>query len=902
MLARTRSTIAAACLILVLALSSTSTAGTTGKIAGTVTDHLGNPVIGATVLLLGTPYGTMTDANGEYFIINLQPGTYDLQARIVGMETRTIEGVQVLADLTSRIDFHLASETVGHTYIQVTDQRSLILKEVTTTLSIVDRQEIRTMPVAGLQDLMVRQAGSTLHDGILHVRGGRTGEVAYLVDGVSQIDPINNTMFAELPLSAISETSVMSGGFGAEYGNAQSGVVNIVTREGSEQFTGELLLSGNNWSALGLSDESGWSQGGPFREKRLNLEAAVGGPEPLTSSLLPAIGVSVPGEVRFFASAEWLQIGGGREGDGYWMNEWEERLVLSAKLTHRITPATRLNLSCYYDNRDYGWVDWAWNRYETPYIDEDTGDTLAWGENVEWGLPSRFMDNYSITASLTRTLSENSFLELRLNHLQNYFYYRIRSQDGGFIGEGYDHDDWLGYTPYRVQDTDGFYRDGHHRFVWGDQKSLTYSMALDLTSQVSPQHQIKAGVEARYFDVYDFSVDAASGGNIYLNEYHSFPNSGGIYVQDRMEYRGMIVNAGLRFDYFDPNFDSYPADPGNPVQPGTTPEDPDHIIDPVSVPIKYHVSPRIGFSHPVTERDVLHFTYGHYFQNPGFFQMYYGSDYDLSGGFPLVGNPDLEPEETVSYEVGVRHQFDDVTLLGVTGFYKDITGLVDTERNFYSAVDAYDRYINSDYGNVRGAELNLLRRPRGFWSFNLSYSYAVAKGKSSSAAQNYLYAWAGWILPRRESYLDWDQRHTANLELDFRVPEGEGPRLAGYPFLEGFGAHISWRWGSGFPYSQSGQGTAQPEINGRRFPWTMSTDLRLNREFRLGPLMMDAFMEVRNLFDRRNLVRTDLVDVAWYDADQDGDGEPDHDPTGATGDQRVYDRHRQIRFGLGLSW
>ena len=914
-----RSRATAFSLVLVLVAALAANAGTTGKIVGRVTDENGTPLIGATVLILGTQYGAMTDPNGEYFIINLAPGTYDVQARMVGMEEVTRAGVEVIADLTTRADFALPPDVVGETVIEVSGQRPMILRDVTTSLHVVTRDEIRTMPVAGLQDVVTRQAGATDRGG-LHLRGGRSGEVVYLVDGMSQMDPTGNAFFAELPMSAISETSVITGGFGAEYGNAQSGVINIVTREGGSRYSGELMFNGNDWSSLGLGDPLDWSSlsfdtlypgtdsaeiqvpryGGPFREARLNFEGAVGGPEPLTSYLLPAMGLDIPGDMSLFASAEYLEIGGGEGGDGYWMNGWQERFVANGKLTYRVNPRTKLNFSYYYDDRNYGWVDWAWIRYETPYIDEETGDTIAYGEDVMWGLPTRYMDNWSATASLTQTLSDATFLEFRVRQHQDYFYYRIQDPDGGYIGDEYSFDDWLDYTPPRVQDTDGFYRDGHSRFTWGDRKSITSSARLDVTSQVSQQHQIKAGIEAKYFDVYDYSVDTASGGNIYMNEYRSFPNSGSVYIQDKMEYRGMIVNAGLRFDYFDPNFDEYPADPTNPVQPGTTPDDPDHIINPISVPIKYHLSPRIGFSHPITERDVLHFTYGHYFQMPNFRLMFYGSDYDLSGAFPLVGNPDLEPEETVSYEVGVKHQFDDVTLLDVTGFYKDITGLTDTEKNFYSAVDAYDRYVNGDYGNVRGAELTLMRRPSNFWAVNLSYTYSLAKGKSSSTGQNYTYAWAGWIIPKTESYLNWDQRHSANVDFDFRIPQGEGPLLGDYPFLEGFGAHVTWTWGSGFPYSASGQGTAQPEINGERYPWTMNTDLRVNKRFWTGPISLDFFCEVRNLFDRRNI--DTIIDIAWYDADQDGDGEPDHDPTGSQDNQTAYGTHRQIRFGLGIEW
>ena len=906
---------------LVLFVALSVTAGTTGKIAGRVTDDAGNPLVGATVMVVGTSYGAMTDANGEYFIINLQPGQYAVQASMVGMSAKTAEGVAVVVDQTTPMNFSLDPATVGNTTITVTDSRGLIMMDATETFHVVGRDEIKTLPVAGIADVVNRQAGATNRGG-LHMRGGRAGEVTYMIDGVAQIDPTSRSFTSSVPMSGVAETAVISGGFGAEYGNAQSGVINIVTREGGSRYTGSLDWNGNNWQKLGLAsdwhwggidpDATGeeatawrWSNVGPFAEARFNLEGTLGGPEPFTSYLLPAIGLDIPGDMNMFFSGEWLETGGGMDGRyGYGFNDWVERWTGNLKLTYKPNPKTKINLTGYYMDEQYGYGPWSWSRYETPYVLE--GDTVTMGNNILYGCPTIFRENYSFGAGLTQTLSDATFMEIRLNQYQTDRTYKIynnpddTTQTTEFYGEDFTWDDWQNVTPTRTIDYDGFYRAGRNRSSWAETRSTIATFRTDITSQINQEHQLKAGIEASYYDVFDYYIDTASGGNIYAGRYHVFPNAGAAYIQDKMEYRGMIVNAGLRFDYFDANFGEYPADITDPINPGTQPGDPDHIRNPVEVPVKYHLSPRVGFSHPITERDVLHFTYGHYFQTPTFDRMYSGSDYDLSGAFPIVGNPDLSAEETVSYQVGVKHQFDDITMIDITGYYKDITGLVDMQNNFYSAVDAYDLYINGDYGNVRGAELNLIRRPSDFWSGSINYSYSVAMGKSSSATQNYTYVWAGWIIPKKESPLDWDQRHTVNAELDFRIPQGEGPRIGDTPFLEGFGVHLSWNYGSGFPYSPSGQGTAQPVINSERYPWTMETTLKVNKTFWIGGVTLDAYCQVNNLFNRHNI--NTIADIAWYDADQDGDGEPDRDPTGQQDNPYVFSRPRMIRFGLGVEW
>ncbi|MCD4777241.1 MAG: TonB-dependent receptor [Candidatus Aegiribacteria sp.] len=914
---------------LVLFVALSVTAGTTGKIAGRVTDNSGNPLIGATVMVVGTSYGAMTDANGEYFIINLQPGTYSVAASMVGMSNKTAEGVAVVVDQTSPMNFSLDPATVGSTTITVTDSRGMIMMDATESFQVIGREEISTMPVAGIADIVNRQAGSTDRGG-LHMRGGRAGQVTYLVDGVAQMDPTFNTFTSSVPLAGVAETAVIRGGFGAEYGNAQSGVVNIVTREGGNDYTGSLSWNGNNWEELGLASD--WTWGGtsadepdvwrwsnisPFAEARMNVEGTLGGPEPFTSYLLPAIGLDVPGDMRLFFSGEWLQTGGGKDGRyGYNFNDWVDSYTGNLKLTYKPNPKTKINLTGYLLDRTGSFdSDWLWHRYEQPFVDTDTssinyGDTLAHGENILWGLPTYFRTNYSIGAGLTQTLSDATFMEIKFSQFEAARDYKIYNNpddttgapgtDTEFYGENFTWDDWQAVTPSRMVDSRGFYRSGRNRSSWGERRSTTSTFRTDLTSQLNQDHQLKAGIEASYYDVFNYYIDTASGGNIYAGRYHVFPNSGAAYIQDKMEYRGMIVNAGLRFDYFDSNFDEFPADVTDPINFGTEPGDPDHIRNPISVPVKYHLSPRVGFSHPITERDVLHFTYGHYFQTPQFHRMFSGADYDLSGSFPIVGNPDLAAEETISYEMGVKHQFDDITMIDLTGYYKDITGQLDMQKNYYTAVDSYNLYINTDYGNIRGAELCITRRPNNFWSGSLNYTYSIAMGKSSGATQNYTYVWANWIIPKKESPLDWDQRHTINAWFDYRIPQGEGPRIGDTPFLEGLGANLSWSYGSGFPYGEENQGTAQPEINGKRYPCTMTTTLKVNKSFWIGSVTLNAYCQVSNLFDRQNI--NTIADEGWYDADQDGDGEPDHDPTGRYDNPYVFSRPRMIRFGLGFEW
>ncbi len=115
--------------------------------------------------------------------------------------------------------------------------------DLTSSQAVVDAEQIRELPVENFQRVLTLQAGVVVGaGGDIHIRGGRTSEIAYTIDGLSINDPFFNTLGMQIARNAIQEMTVVSGTFNAEYGNAMSGVVNIVTKEGGQKYTGELLV------------------------------------------------------------------------------------------------------------------------------------------------------------------------------------------------------------------------------------------------------------------------------------------------------------------------------------------------------------------------------------------------------------------------------------------------------------------------------------------------------------------------------------------------------------------------------------------------------------------------------------------------------------------------------------
>jgi outer membrane receptor protein involved in Fe transport len=838
------------CLLLIAGAASAST---TGTIAGFVTDSSGDVLIGASVVIEGTPFGSMTDSNGEYYIPRLSPGEYTVTARMVGMGSVTIEGVAVVSGQISRMDFSLEESTSGGTVIQVSDQRNLILENVPSTIHVIDRAEIETMPVAGVLDIVQRQPGISSQGGEIHVRGGRSGEVAFLLDGVSMRSPVTNAFVSGVPLSALSEASITTGGLSARYGNVMSGVVNMVTKEGGSEYEGEFHIRHGDMTVFGYENESRNysepSENDNYRSDCINCEMAFGGPEPITSYLLPAIGIRLPGEVRFFGACEWMRSGYNLEDSrGNWENNWQNLINGSGKITWRPSGRTRIWVNGHYYYRQNGWDEWTWSLYDhSAYINEEP--YLA--QNPDWAIPIRFEEDYGVTAGLTQMLSERSFIDFKVSWNRFCQWQRIRAEGGGYLGEGFSPSDWIFFSAIepRVADSTGFYHSGIHPDVWLESNNYVTTAKLDYTGKLNTIMELSAGLEANYFDLYDYSAYVHDWLTTYASLWKAYPYSGSAYAEVSSRFSGgLVLNTGLRFDYFQPNTDILSSD--------------DFEVHPASA--KYQVSPRIGMTNPISDRDVIFCTYGHYFQMPNMNQMYFGTDYNASETATIVGNPDLDAQSTIGYEVGLRHRFSNRSSLAASGFYKDITGLVRTSSHYDESLGDYFQYSNDEsHGSVRGMELTFLMLPGDNISGSINYTYSVAKGRYSSSTSQFEYSTQGdTIPPGEDNYLDWDQRHAASAHLNYSLPRGSGPRVYGIYPVEGMELAIDWSYGSGYPYSPPSGASQMPRVNTERYPFTMQTDVKLSRRFWVDPLEFRASLTVYNVFNRSNIDR--IFDTAYY--------------------------------------
>jgi len=961
--------------LFLLLLVSNANAGVTGKIAGKILDSETKQVLpGVNVVLEGTTMGAASDVNGFYVILNVPVGRYDVKATMMGYNTVVVKNVRVSIDLTTEVNMELSPMVLeATTEVTIVAERSLIQKDEVSTRHFVSSDEIGMQPVDSFEEIAQNQAGVIGS----HFRGGRDGQVLVLVDGIPVRDPagtysddvVNFAGFtSDIPEYGIQELEVSLGGFSAEYGNVQSGVLNLAMKEGAQKYSGVVRVTSNDFGGLGLNEVASLNSqhlfgdslgaatinGQPnsnYWEKKIRLikkiyELNLTGPEPLTTYLLPQLGLKLPGSASFSLSAEITD-----KDRGFYLNQQSFDQSYQGKLTYKISPNHKLVLGgvrsqnewdqFYFPAAKFGPApDYPVNEFfDYSNLDGDTLNHYIYVHNSASyrNQQGQFIPQSGITADSsvynyvrhyyvagmqeylwdrlqksnigylvwTHTLSPTTFYEVRLNSFYTNYHYSTRDIDDR-DGDGDTSED-LVWDP-DLAGPHPIYREREDNYWWvrgddpgyRDQSSWTYSIKTDLVSQLTNNHLLKGGFEFYLHRTQVENISWTLGYGIFRKDiWDKKTVDFGAYIQDKLEFSGIIALFGLRFDLFDPTgFGDDIFYPGNYNYPYTEVDKEGFPIftNPEKAEMKYQLSPRLGISHPITDRDVLHFTYGHYFQRPDnyfLFRNYQIQSLTKVGNY--VGNPDLKPEKTVAYEIGIEHLFTNDIKGTVTGYYKDVTNLMNWQKFVGRSIQNAELnvYTNADYGNVKGLEFTFSKRPKKFWGASVNYTFSVAKGRSS----DYSGGSGSFTDVKRMNILDYDQTHTVNASVTLRTPEDFGFKVANFNPLSNWISNFQFVYGSGLPYSSFGTG----KINDQRRPWTSTTDVKLIRQIKTSGLSFEIFIDVFNLFDRQNV--SWIGDSQFYDSTNPTiNGDPTVVRHMISGEYirnpQAYSNGREVRFGL----
>ncbi len=829
----------------ILAVSSSfAIAGTSGILEGTVRDkRTGEALPGVNVVLAQSRTGATTDADGRYMMQNIRAGTYEVRFSHIGYRSYVVRNVLINADLRTRLTVTLEPAELELDEVTVVQEKPLIQRDVTGTTYIMSGEEITLLPVDRSTDVLHLKAGVT-NEG--NVRGGKSTEVSYLVDGLPVQDVLSGELISSLPNSSIVGLTMYTGGFEAEYGNALSGIVNIVTRTGSD--THRWFLKGAKDNLFGgtqvsKTNEFEFSASGPISKGKAYYLAALNG---------------------FFTGTRWWQ-----DLQYFYTLPVDKTVNGFGKIDYEFQPTLRLGVQGLYAQH-------AWRDYE-----------FNWRYNLS-GLPPEDRTSYRVATTLSHTVSNSFFYTASLSWLH------VASE----IGDG-SKADLQNSAPYQYDFFLRFIESGQ-RAWWSRSTQNNGTMRVDGTWKAGDVDLLKFGGEFTLYsltsDIVKFEPRKTFFGKPLVDEpqlnfstnYSYKPRAGALYIQNKLDVlsEGALLTAGLRYDFLDPRANR-PAIEAIPVADSAY-AFPVNGFVPAS--IKQQFSPRFGAAIQMIENGFLYVNLGWYFQYPLFEYLYAGLDrVGLAKGMTAItGNPDLEPERTKMWEVSFKYAFPHNIVGSITYFRKETSNQIDAKTfipgdSKLAGNFGYAEYVNSPYAEVTGCEI-VLSRERGEWlTGEISYTYMVAEATSGSAYDGFYIAQYGLPPGVRAFPLSWDQRHTLKTILALQAPWG-------------LGLHILTDWHSGRPYTDYPTSTGFEKIDGGRFyqnnarmPGYFNMDVRIDQRFTPGwwpSSTLAVYLDVRNILNDQN--------VSWMDSNGRIGGE--------LGDPSGYFIGRRTRLGVQVEF
>lgn len=924
-----------------------SPATLTGKIIDG-SDNTG--LVGASVLLVGTYKGASTNIDGEFVVSGIKPGDYQIKIQYYGYETKIYNGYTFVAGETKTLTVTLNPQSESLNEVVIVGKESQINLEDARSEVSIKAEDIANMNARDVKEVLEMQAGVVKTQDGLQIRGARVYETEYIIDGISAQDPLAGTGFGvDVSSSSISNIDLITGGAGAEYGGGSSGVVNTQIKEGSKEFQ----ISGSiQRDYLSNSDHAT-----SFNTDR--GEIALGFAIPLGKKELTVFtsGSMYLTDEYFGATANQLQSSLLPSNSELWAprqtNSWTHTLKLGYKFKPgvKITFTNQHSVNINQNTRSLQIVGFdailtpgfQYNRSlnldnATTYTHHSNLSSLNfnWLINSQWGL------NFSAGALVTNLRADANgrpFRDETVDQIldeQNITTYPVdifnaNSQFGVFF----------------VLPGNGLVNNGGISSTWHDHYAEEFTFNAKATYVPSQVHEFKFGTQ---FKIKEYQwVDVSRpwvGAPIKINDTLTTPSisvgssndiwkvqplEGGIYAQDKIVYKGIIATLGARLNYWAPGkfADDAVANPDAPVIDQIREDYNDKTFGLFGLNWKARLLPKINVSFPVTENNVLYFNYGHSMRLPHPRFMYAGLDpvYQDRSFLSSLGNPDLDPEVNVSYEIGLKSK---VTKdLGITltaynnnrfdyivsrsAIVKDQTGRPVTKTLF----------INQDYAKIYGVELGINYRIGEYFSSFSNFAYQVARGKSNSARESSLQiAQNGEISLTSEQFLAFDRPWNVNLGLIF-IPDSTLAFFNINP--SGFRAFLSYQFTSGFRYTPQVQTGAndlgrpqyqeQPDKylqetadNWHRFDLKMSYNIPLGLKNGKG---VSLSMEVRNLFDNQNSQIINPITGRAYEYGDDvpntwRDPRPQYNGPQESGtDPRNPARYlapRQVLFGLSFKF
>ncbi len=807
-------------------------AGVTGKVVGRVLDATTKePLIGANVMIVGESIGAATDIDGYFIILNIRPGVYTIKAKMLGFGTKVVKNVTVYANRTTSVNFQLSDETLNlKEEVVIIAKKPPVQKDQTSTVNTITANDIESLPIAKTTSQFISLMPGVSLDGVNRIRGSddpsvlSTGwnggqgssDVKTVIDGVlmNNYDGFNGVAkgsggISNIPSSSVQEITVQAGAMPAEYGNANGGIISMYTKEGKNNYQGWFnyeydlpgkkhwgtnvydspMLKNNAWKFIPEEDKN--TKINPLTGKLFyvrddytsiagqTFEGSFGGPVPFLSG------------VKFFISGRHEALApefpsvidhGFIDGRGNFVSSSDNFLGIG-NISFNISSKMKVKI---------GSIINQFTSYRSDYFDPYQGVNLveggirnidAYGKNIflpkNWAAGGKqFNRDFVGFLRFTHVLSPTTFYNMVLGYSETNI-------------------DTIGVPLLTSENTRiGYFNAGREGAFWTVSDRKRWEVKFNLTSQVNKHNMVKLGFNGIFFNNYLTqyeSTPTAGGRGTYRRRYifyGSGPGANGLnkpvkpiqlamYLQDKLEFEGLIINVGGRLDYFNPNSKEvfHPGLLRSTMYSTLTRANNAPTED---MPTIFTFSPRLGIAHPISDRAVIHFSTGIFRQLPDFYWFYgkaYGSrtaiDDDLNGNGkidpaekyntfrPAFGSyfgrqaGIIRPEKSINFEVGADYNFYEDYTVSTVMYYKSETdqfymfsnaglgGRLDELKQIASNDNWFATLSNGAWGDTRGVEFSVRKRFSNYFSFSAAYNMEWAQSVAAGRSNGDLIIYAG---------------------------------------------------------------------------------------------------------------------------------------------------------------
>jgi outer membrane receptor protein involved in Fe transport len=835
-----------------------------GKISGRVTDNAtGEAIIGASVQIEGTVMGASTNINGQYVILNIPPGSYSIRVSQVGYGTKILRGVRVNADQTTELDIKLVDEAVQVNAVEVVAERPMVSKSTTSAVTSITSEDLQNLPVRNLSDIITLSNGvvnsNAANAGGIIIRGGRADEVGYYVDGVNTTNRMGGGEATYFVTTAIEEVQVMAGGYPAEYGGANAGIIKTQLKTGTSDYRVGVELRTDSWAKAGTEVLNTYAYG------RSDYSAQVSGP-------------IIPGnnKYRFFIAGQYLSS----NNTPNWSPEIDIKGMVDTRQNETLsTPGNPV-----FDTIDFYWPARLNARNNFSWQTRWNGNVLMDFQPFQIRVSGTHRygeaDNgYARPGVLTNGLvSQQQYYEqtgsLRLTHFVSpTTFYNVSFNVYNRLSQTHDREmgyDWAAFADsiilkdkygLTMRNPGGYWTDPMAHEVFGNPAftfyrpdtrgyvvsgSAPFSKVrwqyiggnFDFTHQVGLTHEIKVGGDFQRYTYRTYSFSNSNFANLRTSPdrtieslvsllrpstygYDYFGNEidgvdgarhpvfAAAYLQDKIEFSDIVLNLGLRYDYI--STDGFKLkDPRNVVF-----NDDNMIVDDqlVTMEASHTISPRIGLSFALTDQTIFYAAWGKFVQQSKLGDTYAGRPWmsqvvNGSYAYPNTSGYGIKPERTTQYDVGFKQQIGDNLAFDISAYYKDIKDQVTSGFQTVSSEANHSSYytlVNSDFATTKGIEfkLTLRRTERIAAQFNYTYSDARGTGSQTDYSPRYYIIWQAptyngeFMMPTFIMPLLFNYPHSGNAWIDYRFGDKDGG-----PILQNLGINLLFTFNSGRSYTR----------------------------------------------------------------------------------------------------